>query len=166
METFKLKSLTSPVKQVFSSLLCFATISLFTYFLLNLVAYDFLFFFFMTLILLFVMLLLVLLFGFEGIDVDTDKKTWRAYTGFLGMKSGKHIPIPYPINYILIFKGDFKTFTSAKSVDYIDEYYVVSIVYQERFKQDFSISSSLDKSQRVAQRLRKLFGIEIIENIQ
>jgi hypothetical protein len=108
---------------------------------------------------LFTLVSFIILLGYNGMEVDMVKRTWKQYYGLLGLSYGKSEPLPASMDYILVFEP-VKTDISRME----GGIYEVAVVYGPH-KQVFLLSGSRNQALNRAEKLSEIFGLRIENRI-
>ena len=100
------------------------------------------------------------LFGYNGIEVDVQARTWKTYTGMPGLKYGKTEPLPVQMDCILLFES-----VSPDPYQMEMGVYEVSVIYNGRQKQVFLETQSRKYASDLALKLANLFKLEVKDMI-
>lgn len=115
--------------------------------------------------LLFFIASIILTFGYMELAIDTEKNTWTEQLNIFNLRLAPTVQaIPEALNYILIFDSDY-TFSNPNDdikIDSID-FYEVSVIYDERRKQVFTLCTQHEKALAIAKKIRSIFDLEIVD---
>ena len=115
--------------------------------------------------LLFIIASIILTFGYMELAIDTEKNTWTEQLNIFNLKLAPTVSaIPEALNYILIFDSEYG-FTNVNDDtrgDSID-FYEVSVIYDERRKQVFTLCTAHEKALSVTKKMQAIFDLKIID---
>lgn len=114
---------------------------------------------------LFLIASITITFGYMELEINTEKNTWTEQLNIFNWRfAPKHEEIPESLNYILIFDSVYTFGNESDDIksDSID-FYEVSIVYNERRKKVFALTSDHSKALKTARQIQGIFDLEIVD---